>query len=72
VYAAGDDSGGRTPHHNQVTLATDYLLSKRTDLFLTGIYQRASGPGACAQIYTTTASSSHSPTLVQAGIRHRF
>jgi general bacterial porin, GBP family len=55
-----------------VTLATDYLLSKRTDLFLTGIYQRASGPGAFAQIYTTSASSGSSQTLVQAGIRHRF
>ncbi|QQC66122.1 porin [Paraburkholderia ginsengisoli] len=72
VYTAGDYSGGRSPHYNQVTLATDYLLSKRTDLFLTGIYQRASGQGAFAQIYTTTASSSHSQTLVQAGIRHRF
>lgn len=72
VYTAGDYSGGRSPHYNQVTLATDYLLSKRTDLFLTGIYQRASGPGAVAQIYTTTASSGQSQTLVQAGIRHRF
>lgn len=72
VYTAGDYSGGRSPHYNQVTIATDYLLSKRTDLFLTGIYQRASGPGAYAQIYTTSASSGNSQTLVQAGIRHRF
>ncbi|RZF30539.1 porin [Paraburkholderia sp. UYCP14C] len=72
VYTAGDYSGGRSPHYNRVTLATDYLLSKRTDLFLTGICQRASGPGAFAQIYTTNASSGQSQALVQAGIRHRF
>ncbi|WP_036025492.1 hypothetical protein [Paraburkholderia dilworthii] len=67
VYTAGDYSGARSPHYNQATLAIDYLLSKRTDTFLTGVYQRASGPGAFAQIYTTAASSSNSQTLVQRG-----
>ncbi|MDR5752480.1 MULTISPECIES: porin [unclassified Caballeronia] len=72
VYTHGDYSVGRSTHYNQFDIASHYFLSKRTDLFLIGIYQRASGPNAFAQIYTTSPSSSKSQTLVEAGIMHKF
>ncbi|MDR5794954.1 porin [Caballeronia sp. LZ008] len=72
VYTHGDYSIGRSTHYNQIDIASHYFLSKRTDLFLIGIYQRASGPNAFAQIYTTSPSSGKNQTLVEAGIMHKF
>lgn len=72
IYTHGGYSGGNAQHYQQVNLATDYLLSARTDLFLVGVYQHATGPNAYAQIYTTTASSGKNQLFVQAGIRHKF
>ncbi|WP_232221426.1 porin [Burkholderia sp. WSM2232] len=72
VYTVGDYSGGRAVHYNQIDLASHYLLSKRTELFLIGIYQRAAGPNAYAQIYTASPSTGKSQTLIEAGIMHKF
>jgi len=72
VYTSGDYSAGRSTHYNQVDLAAHYLLSKRTELYLIGIYQRASGPGTYAQIYTASPSSGRSQALVESGIMHKF
>ncbi|GJH12733.1 porin [Caballeronia novacaledonica] len=72
VYTHGEYSIGRSTHYNQIDIASHYFLSKRTDLFLIGIYQRASGPNAFAQIYTTSPSSGKNQTLVEAGIMHKF
>lgn len=72
VYTNGDYSAGRSTHYDQIDIASHYFLSKRTDLFLIGIYQRASGPNAFAQIYTTSPSSGKNQTLVEAGIQHKF
>ncbi|MDR5825975.1 porin [Caballeronia sp. LZ043] len=72
VYTHGDYSIGRSTHYNQIDIASHYFLSKRTDLFLIGIYQRASGPNAFAQIYTTSPSSGKNQTLLEAGIMHKF
>ncbi|MDR5734019.1 porin [Caballeronia sp. LZ025] len=72
VYTHGDYSIGRSTHYNQIDVASHYFLSKRTDLFLIGIYQRASGPNAFAQIYTTSPSSGKNQTLVEAGMMHKF
>ncbi|WP_084515355.1 porin [Burkholderia sp. WSM2230] len=72
VYTVGNYSSGRGVHYNQVDLASHYLLSKRTELFLIGIYQRAAGPNAYAQIYTASPSSGKTQTLIEAGIMHKF
>ncbi|WP_090868642.1 porin [Paraburkholderia diazotrophica] len=72
VYTHGNYSIGRSTHYKQVDLATHYLLSKRTELYLVGIHQRASGPGTYAQIYTASPSSGKNKTLVQTGIMHKF
>ncbi|WP_233871259.1 porin [Paraburkholderia adhaesiva] len=72
VYTHGEYSVGRSTHYNQVDLAGHYLLSKRTELYLIGIYQRASGQGTFAQIYTASPSSGKNQTLIESGIMHKF
>lgn len=60
-------------HWNQVNLATDYFLSKRTDIMLATNFQRVSGPpGQVANMFTIGNSSSQSQLLFYAGIRHFF
>jgi len=61
-----------TPQWHQVNVGADYFLSKRTDLFLVGIYQRAAGDAKFAQIYTLAPSSTKSQATAVMGIRHRF
>jgi predicted porin len=61
-----------SPKWHQVNLGADYFLSKRTDLFLVGIYQRAAGDATFAQIYTLSPSSTRSQVSAVAGIRHKF
>ncbi|MEX3949842.1 porin [Paraburkholderia sp. EG287B] len=68
------DYNGARPKYNQFNLVADYLLSKRTDVYLTGVYQRSSG-GANAAIYQGLAgaeSSTTSQVLARIGIRHKF
>ncbi|WP_322011585.1 porin [Paraburkholderia sp. J12] len=72
VYTWGDYSGGTAPKWHQFNLGTVYSLSKRTDLFLVGIYQRAAGDAEHAQIYSTTMSSGKSQLVVETGIRLKF
>ncbi|MBN3760476.1 porin [Burkholderia sp. Ac-20365] len=67
--------GGATYH--QVSLGADYSLSKRTDVYVMGMYQHASGTDstggeAHAAIYTITPSDSNHQGVVRVGIRHRF
>lgn len=52
-------------------LEADYYLSKRTDLYASFAYQKASD-GQAAQFLFQTPSSSTWATMVQLGIRHRF
>lgn len=61
-------SGG---HWNQGALQADYIFSKRTDVYLETVYERASG-NLPAIINTADASSGSNQVLVGAGIRHRF
>jgi len=68
------DFNGAKPKYNQFNLVADYLLSKRTDVYLSGIYQKASG-GANADIYEGLAGSESSTTsqvVARIGIRHKF
>lgn len=58
-------------------VGTDYALSKRTDLYLTGLYEHASGTdstgsAAHAQLIFQAASSTANQLAVLAGIRHSF
>ncbi|QIE30475.1 porin [Caballeronia sp. SBC2] len=72
IYTAGNYSVDRSPHWHQVNAGADYFLSKRTDLYLVGIFQRAGGAAQFAQIYSQSSSTSKSQAAIVAGIRSRF
>lgn len=72
IYTFGRYSDGTEPRYHQVNLGTIYSLSKRTDLFLWGVYQRAAGSAQHAQIYGIGESATKSQLEFEAGIRHRF
>ncbi|MGH8781979.1 porin [Paraburkholderia sp.] len=70
-------NGSGDPKWHTVSLQGDYSLSKRTDVYLEGVYQHASGElgnfGAnVASINTLTPSSTANQTAVAVGLRHRF
>ncbi|CAG4888904.1 porin [Paraburkholderia saeva] len=70
-------NGSGDPKWHTVSLQGDYALSKRTDVYLEGVYQHASGElgnfGAnVASINTLTPSSTANQTAVAVGLRHRF
>jgi predicted porin len=69
-----DANGGATPKYNQVNAIADYALSKRTDVYVMGIYQHASD-GAYADIYQGLAgdqSTTPNQVVVRFGMRHKF
>ncbi|MEW6340834.1 MAG: porin [Paraburkholderia sp.] len=64
---------GESASYNQISLGGDYNLSKRTDVYLVGAWQRASGTGAVASVADYDAeSASNSQAIVSLGIRHKF
>ena len=77
-HAAGDTSA----NYHQVSLGGDYSLSKRTDIYLMGTYQHASGTQRVNSTTTTSAvasigsygfqAGSNSQEMVSLGIRHKF
>ncbi|CAM2141312.1 general bacterial porin, GBP family [Pararobbsia alpina] len=63
--------------YNQFNLGVDYLLSKRTDVYLLGVYQHASGidstgSKAVASITGETQSTTPNQVAITTGIRARF
>jgi general bacterial porin, GBP family len=54
----------------------DYLFSKRTDVYLEGVYQRVgggNGNGAFdASVFTLNPSSGSTQVVVAVGMKHRF
>jgi len=63
--------------YNTLSLSLDYYLSKRTDVYVIGSTQFASGTdstgrAARATLNALTASSTDRQTFVQLGIRHKF
>jgi len=63
--------------YHQGTIGADYFLSKRTDVYFIGVFQKASGTDstnrpAVAAINGLTASSSDRQTALRIGIRHKF
>nr|WP_132456577.1 porin [Paraburkholderia sp. BL8N3] len=64
---------GEDPKWNQVNLQTVYSLSKRTDVYLEGMYQHASGHNFVAFINTAGgASSTANQVMATVGMRTRF
>ncbi|MFM0504810.1 porin [Paraburkholderia caffeinilytica] len=78
TYTRGSSVNGRDPaQYNQGTLGVMYSLSKRTDLYIVAVYQKASGVDstgkpAVAAINQVTASSSDRQTVVSLGFRQKF
>lgn len=83
VYQKGspvNGAGGRevgNQHYNQIMLLGDYLLSKRTDVYVEGAWQRASGTSslgaaAVADIGNVGDSTNNHQLLVRAALRHKF
>ncbi|SAL68938.1 outer membrane protein, (porin) [Caballeronia choica] len=74
---AGGNAGSGAPHWNQVGLQTDYNLSKRTDVYLQGVYQSVSTSqntalGVAFINGLSAPSSTTNQVEVTAGLRHRF
>jgi GBP family porin len=66
---------GVSPKYNQFSLQAAYALSKRTDVYLMGVYQHVSDTGdsgLTADINGLSASSSNSQVAATIGLRHRF
>jgi GBP family porin len=72
--ALSTSSGSRHPKWHEVSVQTDYLLSKRTDVYLQASYQHISsdGSGLTADVSGQSASSTVQQVVVAAGLRHRF
>jgi general bacterial porin, GBP family len=69
--------GTGDPKWHTVSLQADYSLSKRTDVYVEGVYQHASGDfgdaGAnVAMINTLSPSSTANQVAATVGLRHRF
>jgi predicted porin len=57
---------------HQINMTLDYSLSKRTDVYTSVTYQRASGNGAQAQIILFGPSDGRNQMALRVGLRHVF
>ncbi|WP_269506340.1 porin [Burkholderia sp. IMCC1007] len=80
-YSYTKASGDTDAKYHQVGVGADYSLSKRTDVYLVGAYQHASGTQRVDATTTQAAQASiasygyagkSSAELVAVGIRHKF
>ena len=73
IYTTQNTSGttATNAHYNQLSVGGEYFLSKTTDLYLNGIYQRASGSHAWVE-GISNPSSNNGQFVTVAGIRHKF
>ncbi|WP_367889677.1 porin [Burkholderia sp. L27(2015)] len=78
-YTKGNAVSGKTgdQKYNQFSMKLDYALSKRTDVYLLGTFQQASGTNslgsiAVADIGNLGDSSNNHQAVARAAIRHRF
>jgi predicted porin len=80
-YSYTHANGDTTATYHQVSLGADYSLSKRTDVYLVGAWQHASGSTgdgvggampAQASIGSYGYAGTGSQTMVNVGLRHRF
>jgi general bacterial porin, GBP family len=70
------NTGDTKPKYHQFSLLADYGLSKRTDVYLEGVYQHASGGDGGllgdAAINGVSPSTTDQQVAVTVGMRHRF
>jgi predicted porin len=73
IYTTQNTSGttATNAHYNQLSVGGEYFLSKTTDLYLNGIYQRSSGSKAWVE-GISNPSSNNGQFVTVAGIRHKF
>ncbi|OLL29945.1 porin [Burkholderia sp. SRS-W-2-2016] len=81
-YTRGDDiEGSSRAQYHQGALGVDYFLSKRTDVYVIGVYQHALGDTvtttgrvveATANINGLTGSTTNNQFAARVGIRHKF
>ncbi|AIO69951.1 porin [Burkholderia oklahomensis] len=76
-YIYTKSSGDSNAKYHQVSLGADYSLSKRTDVYLAGAYQHASGTqagggDAQASIGSYGVGGTKSQEMVALGLRHKF
>jgi predicted porin len=78
-YSYTKASGNTSATYHQASLGADYSLSKRTDVYLVGAYQHASGTvgdgsgtAAQASIGSYGYNGTSSQELVALGLRHKF
>lgn len=80
-YTYMKSSGNTSATYHQASLGADYNLSKRTDVYLVGAYQHASGntsngtggtQAATASIGSYGYDGTNSQELVALGLRHKF
>jgi general bacterial porin, GBP family len=77
TYTDGELSTSNGSHHpkwHEVSIQADYLLSKRTDVYLQASYQHISsdGSGLPADVSGQSASSTDQQMVIAAGLRHQF
>ncbi|MGN6667502.1 MAG: porin [Trinickia sp.] len=75
VDSTGAGLGGIKPKYGQLNAIADYRLSKRTDVYVMGVWQHAMSGGVTADIYSGilgAASSTSNQVLGRVGIRHKF
>ncbi|KVG64079.1 porin [Burkholderia cenocepacia] len=80
-YSYTKASGNTDAKYHQVSVGADYSLSKRTDVYLVGAYQHASGTqlnedgttsAAQASIGSYGYAGTRSQEMVALGLRHKF
>jgi predicted porin len=81
-YSYTRSSGDTSATYNQISLGSDYHLSKRTDVYLIGAWQHASGStrsadgtqvvSAQASVGSYGVSGTDTQAIVSLGIRHKF
>jgi predicted porin len=81
-YTRGSEiNGASRAQYHQGALGVDYFLSKRTDVYVIGVYQHATGEtlsatgatvAATAGINGLSGSSNQNQLAARVGIRHKF
>lgn len=76
VYTHGNIGYSQAiPIYHQVGLTTAYALSKRTSVYVMGVWQKAAGAASNADIFdgsVASASSNNHQTMVRIGMYHQF
>jgi general bacterial porin, GBP family len=72
--ALSTSSGAHHPKWHEVSVQTDYLFSKRTDVYIQATWQHiaADGSGLTADVSGQNPSSTDQQVVVAVGLRHRF